>query len=40
MEIGCFSAVKLSDISLLGKNDALVNKDAEAIEKLDPYYPR
>lgn len=40
LAIGCFSAIKVSDMALLGTNDESCNKNGDELEKSPDFYPR
>lgn len=40
LHIGCFSAIKYTDMALLVKNDGFLNENAESIKSGRPLHPR
>lgn len=39
LHIGCFSAIKTTDMALLGKNDNYINENAASIASGRPFHP-
>lgn len=40
LHIGCFSAIKTTDMALLGKNDNYLNESAASLASEHPFHPR